>query len=1385
MSRPTTTSDLVKRLQDTLISDEERVVLQALVTEMVEVFGDKKTPHLGHEAAALALVASPESYKKLLRAFINAITEGTADGNVLHPHLCKGLVHVLRCSIPRNQADHTSTKIDNRLGTVLSSLKKRLESAVEQGDLYAEYQLVWTLGSVLHAMYDVQTAGIDHKTLQKPLLDMLDTLSKNKEIRLAQAATYAYEALRCIPDSEGPYKILLRKSVDAVGAVSKIAGAVATMDASKLFDGVVALADVPDLVSSMVEVVESISVVVGNIDAVKDAVSKQRKRKSWYVALRYSDMLIQNRAFESLKCFLDTVPCRQDIDFLCGISAQLEQVWVQAAAAATQTDTDDDGAQALAIRACVQDVLASLPEPKSRFDPLHGDIGGQSDNKKRLAAWKDAVTGTMLGETPQSDKDRKKKDFTHSLSCYTTTFKSLPTDLLSNAWLRCTRAQLFYADATLVKYYLASDEHLLKIERLSGALLPMKHFYVNLKIIKASETSNETVPLHNLFDHYTFNDRAMRVPRRLLIRGAAGVGKTTLCKKIVYELTRSPVSPEFRSWKKAYDRVIWLPLRNLKPHNPGTDYDLKDLFRAEYMHSLPDRDVLAQVLDDHCSAPSSRTLFLLDGLDEMSQQLVSNHRTAKFLTSLLKKPDVIITSRPGVRIPDALQLQYPLDCELEITGFNNDQVQQYVRYSLSDRPRVEALLRFLHHRRLLSDLVKIPVQLDALCYIWQDNNPDDDNHATKAAQSIKTSTAVYRAIEDKLWRKDIPRLEKRDARGNPITEDKVRALRTQEKIRKLVRVEAAFLQFLAFSGLVSETVSFDEHHCDIVERYIDEPHLDGSVDDVLLHVSCLRTQKASTPTAPDPIATTDLYRTYHFIHLTYQEYFAAQYFVSCWTAGKELAFVNLKDSQKHVISTDRFIADHKYDARYSIFWRFVAGLLHNGTDAPDTACLGRFFDALESEPRDIVGREHQKLVVQCLVEADPAQDIAIFDTHRSLLKQWVVYEFDRWTTVQLLKLFSFPERISGAIMPDETGTIVLGATAARLDTLELISDNFHRDFPSDLCIIDASGRMSLATCKILLKQPFLPLNVLQVIEERIQHSPIDRLHHSLEVLGQHLGDTLPYILNWLKHKTNFVRANAALAFAKIAREKMALPPEAVTALVLCVNDVFESAAICAMVALCNVEPFPEEAIGVICDQLHNKKSSVRKSAAVAVGQARTIPVNVLEEITDRLLDPAPDVRSAAVEVFQARREALPDSVVSRLAQFLGSSSEAKTAAAIDILDRIPDNAWTKAQISRLREVEASNTQRPVFDELIALLHKGPTPKIRAFAALAFRTTAGPLPEHIYQQLVVGLTDPSSDVRGYTAVALSYHTTPLVPAVDDIVLVIARGRLVESAGAAFF
>jgi hypothetical protein len=136
---------------------------------------------------------------------------------------------------------------------------------------------------------------------------------------------------------------------------------------------------------------------------------------------------------------------------------------------------------------------------------------------------------------------------------------------------------------------------------------------------------------------------------------------------------------------------------------------------------------------------------------------------------------------------------------------------------------------------LIQDLVQIPIQLDALCFTW--------NEGLGSEMKFDTMTAVYRAIEDSLWKKDILRLEKTQD-GKPITETLVQ-------------------------------------DCD--------------------------------PSEIEPVT---------------------------------------------------LLQEHKYDPRYDIFWRFVAGLL----DA-DGGALS-FFRAIEEGPYDLLGPTHQRLVMHCLSEVE-------------------------------------------------------------------------------------------------------------------------------------------------------------------------------------------------------------------------------------------------------------------------------------------------------------------------------------------------------------------------------------------------------------------------------
>ncbi|KAK4101199.1 hypothetical protein N658DRAFT_559046 [Parathielavia hyrcaniae] len=521
-------------------------------------------------------------------------------------------------------------------------------------------------------------------------------------------------------------------------------------------------------------------------------------------------------------------------------------------------------------------------------------------------------------------------------------------------------APLAQADIWIRDKHYTEDK--LKVERLSGEAISMDHCYINLAIIEqpdktwnrpeprseadsATQSSpfsrsarlrvetpdkNIQVELPSLFNSRKRGDSEVQ-PRRILIRGRAGVGKTTLCKKIVYEFTRRTWS----QWNELFDRVLWVPLRHLKldERRQIAGYSFYHLFSHEFFSVPNQRLDLARALSDTLDETKSRrTLFILDGLDEISQDLSDGSDMFRFLKELLDQPNVIIMSRPSGTLPTGLR---GIDIELETIGFYPDQISEYLERTVPEK--ANEILSFLQGHVLLLDLVRIPIQLDALCFIW--------DRGLDPGMRLDTMTAIYRAIEHALWKKDIVQLEKTDG-GKPVTRFLIQDSDLYE-IGKLAKDEICFLEGLAFTGLYNDVIDFESRHRNDISTHFKPPFL---LDKTLPRLSFLRTS--------DPLSKHDK-RSYHFLHLTYQEYFAARYFVRQWKvqwkAENPVKCLTLSGGQIENIKPISFLQKHKYDPRYDIFWRFVTGLLDD-----DGKALG-FFQAVEAEPRDLLGPTHQRL----------------------------------------------------------------------------------------------------------------------------------------------------------------------------------------------------------------------------------------------------------------------------------------------------------------------------------------------------------------------------------------------------------------------------------------
>ncbi|KAK3332775.1 hypothetical protein B0T19DRAFT_354377 [Cercophora scortea] len=812
------------------------------------------------------------------------------------------------------------------------------------------------------------------------------------------------------------------------------------------------------------------------------------------------------------------------------------------------------------------------------------------------------------------------------------------------------------------------NEDRLKIERLSGDMLPMDRCYINLAIVVGIEKSRRPeegsgkdatpqtssfslasrlrvvtpdesirVELSSIFDPRPDPDNNTVQPRRILIRGRAGVGKTTLCKKMVAGFP----TDEFRKWNELFDRVLWVPLRRLKEWSP-VQYDLEELFSHEYFAQEENRETRASLAKElRRVAESDRTLFILDGLDEISQEMSHEDYKSRFLRRLLDQHNVIITSRPHVSLPAGVR---PPDLELETVGFYRDQVKEYLQATINDPKKVEEVQSYLTTHQLIEDLVRIPIQLDALCYTW-------DSLSDKKVVP-QTMTAIYKAIEERLWKKDILRLGKKDNDGELVSKDDIED-DDMEGIEYLVAGEVHLLEGLAFTGLCHDVINFELKHRNAISKKFRLPSQQIHWDKTLPRLSFLRTSDPSSD---------EQSRDYHFLHLTFQEYFAARYFVRQWKANKPLEFLQLSHGECSHIEPATFLQEHKYDPRYDIFWRFVTGLL----DADREALA--FFRTIEKDPCDLLGPTHQRLVMHCLSEVEQKEPAPTeLRELKKRLEQWLLFECDFMGSSGLAREMECPEQVlvNALKQASENARPILLESLSRRTAVPSSIINIASPWLDD-CV---SKRLCIAILGILRHQHAgVPDTILQGIAARLEDEDRHVRQAAIEALQGRTDLTegmLQGIAARLEDKDWRVRQAAieALQGRTDLTEGML---QGIAARLEDKDGYDWRVRQAAIEALQGRTDLTEGMLQGIAARLEDKDRDVRQAAIEALQGRTDLIEGMLQGIAARLEDEDWRVRQAAIEALQGRT-GLIEGMLQGIAARLEDKDEDVRWAAIEAL----------------------------------------------------------------------------------------------------------------------
>ncbi|CAF0865002.1 unnamed protein product [Didymodactylos carnosus] len=351
-----------------------------------------------------------------------------------------------------------------------------------------------------------------------------------------------------------------------------------------------------------------------------------------------------------------------------------------------------------------------------------------------------------------------------------------------------------------------------------------------------------------------FNDNR----KRLLVLGRAGIGKTTFCQYIAYQWARGKLFQQFRC-------ILWIRFRFLNatryPKKPNNEqYTLTDIVEKEcFPNKLTDdglsvlRFILGEVRQA-VSTTSSTILLLLDGYDELK---ICEH-LQNLIDPLMKSPYQILTSRPY----NTNSLKY--DAQMEIIGFRNENIEKYTNnyFTPHEPQKFKQLLTFLKSRSNIYGIGHIPITLELICSAYREENKQDTiTHGTTI-----TITSVYSMIIEWLYRTYLEKFDNCDS-SHLILKDKSEVVEDCSDILDVIAN-------IAFKAMKKRSLILDKT---LIEKELRNvyPKRPSEMLKKLLNigvVKSLTTHHEST----DVEAAKD----YYFLHLSFQELFAARYLVN-------------------------------------------------------------------------------------------------------------------------------------------------------------------------------------------------------------------------------------------------------------------------------------------------------------------------------------------------------------------------------------------------------------------------------------------------------------------------------------------------------------------------